>query len=142
MKFSQIREGIAKQKQMAEARAAIPSLAARLGIPADVVAAMDPSDLSSMYKQMQDADLKAKASIRQEDAAFDAAGIPVEQRQEIRRRAYDQKPELTTIEGPDGKQTVVKKPNSASQTGTGFDLLMPDGKPYSTPQPKPKSNWI
>lgn len=141
LKFSQIREGISKQKQAAEARAAIPALAARLGVPADVVAAMDPSDLSAMYKQMQDADLKAKASIRQEDAAFDAAGITdPAQRQAIRARQYEVKPELTNIKTENGEVSVFRKPDSASPTG--FQLFTPDGKPFTGTQPKPELSTI
>ena len=141
LRFSQVREGIAKQKQMAEARAAIPALAARLNVPAEVVAAMDPSDLSKMYQQVREADLNAQAEIRKQDAAFEAAGIPPEKRQAIRAQAFEPQTEQTTIKAGDGSEvTAFKKRNPAS--ATGFDLVGPDGKPYETPQAKWKMETL
>jgi hypothetical protein len=108
LKFSQIREGIAKQRQSAEARAAIPELAKALGIDVKTAAALI-DQLPSMYKENWQAGLEAKAPIRKGDALLDASGVtdPAD-RQNFYRRQTMPAPEIKEITLPGGEKVSLR----------------------------------
>lgn len=108
MKFSQLREGIAKQRQMAEARAALPEIARQLGMDPKIAAGMI-DQLPAMMKSRQDADFNAQAEVRKVQETAKAAGVtdPAEI-QKLIQRQFQQNPEIKEVTLPNGEKMSVQ----------------------------------
>lgn len=108
LKFSQVREGLAKQRQSAEARAAIPQLAKALGIPESMAAGLIDK-LPDMYVQRQNADFAANADVRKGDALLDASGVTdPEDRKNFYRRQTMPAAEIKNIKLPNGEEVSLR----------------------------------